>query len=146
MGRIVALELPLWGATARVRAIHSGGLGGRGWNACLKVAEVLSTTSLRVYANAFSAQLHPVTGAAQEDLDWFLEGDLLRCIPIGDHDLITGGAASVELLAIDRVARTLNLTAPHGLTGVGATVEPVSEAQASTLWARLAWFDSAELG
>lgn len=135
LGRVVEIDVSLWGEGGRLTIVSSGG-GGAGWSVSCRVASVEALDKVTVDANAFAA-VEGRNGAAQDDLDYFTDGMTVRCEPALNHD----GGVQRTIAAedgIDRVARSITFTAAHGLA-VGDSIVATVRGSAPTAHATYAW-------
>ena len=84
---------------AEITITHHG-IQTTGWNAVLKVAAVLSPTSVRVELDEYS----------EADLDWWAQTYAVACTPVGDHD-----NATVTTISSIAGGGVLNFPVAHNL-------------------------------
>ncbi len=125
-----------WSGVTRVEMV-SHGREGSGWAPSLDVVAVIDATTLAVAERMHSRQEDPATGAELIDLDGFTglaPGDSVHVYPAGGMD----GGQDIGVSSIDRAARTITLSAPHGIAAGAGTLghivpvewEPPSEHRA----------------
>ena len=115
LARLIEIDVDLGGQRARVKFQHYG-TNGVGWNASLVATSAPggSATGLIVAENSFTDTVHPVTGAALEDLSGFAVGNTVQIYPQGNEDLpvvtvVTGLNTTTNRIGF---AAAHNLTAP----------------------------------
>lgn len=114
--RITARTVDWMGGRVEVEAVAYA-VKTSGYAPALRVAAVVSGTVVTVAANAFSAALHPTTGATQKDVDFFAVNDAVYCVPRGNW---TGKTART----ISNISgNDVTLSGAHGLA-VGDTIRP----------------------
>jgi len=124
--RVVEFQTPLWptdGAAARLRMMNHGA-NATAWAPALLAVSTSNATTVTVAANEYSADEHPVTGAALVDLDFFSEGDAVIVRQRYDQDTYVLTAIG----SINRSTRKLVFDDAHALTvlaGMG-TIEPAT--------------------
>jgi len=89
------------------------GVPATGWSPALKMSAYISTHTIEVETNAFSAALSPFTGEVQEDLSFFRVGDTVRTRPRGK---LEDAVYSLSITVIDTALHQLTFHAAHGLT------------------------------
>lgn len=115
---------------------------GAGWNASLRVTEIVDAESVRVAANAYSDIANPASGATQSDVDAFAAGDTVSCEPAADHGATVERVISSVTPAAGEVDALVVLDGAHGLA-VGDAIVPASYASASALARRFAFMSGA---
>lgn len=104
--RVIEIRYAPMRALAELTLAYHGHQGA-GWAPALLVEAALSPTQVQVATSEYSA----------DDLAWWLVGDQVRCVPLGDTD----GASVTTIQAIG--ANTVTTVAPHGLVA-GDRLEP----------------------
>jgi len=126
-----------WGATARAVFVYYGP-SGAGWAPSCNVIAAPNAVTVTVADQAHSPTSHPVTGETIIDIDGFDElsaGDRVRVHP----DSGTEAYVELQIVAINRAARTIEFNAAHGLAApadgfaVWGTVAPTTYAAAPAL-------------
>lgn len=121
--RVSEVSHDLERASSRLVVSYHGGRG-TGWAPSLRVETVVSATAVTVEANAYTDAQHRITGAAQQDLDYWSVGQDAMMVPIG-----AWSGTTREITAIDTGTRQVDLDGAHGLS-VGDSIDPVSYASA----------------
>lgn len=114
-----------------------------GWAPSLRFNAVVDATTIAVENNYYTAATHPVTGAAQQDLDYFAVGDVVEIIKDGDF------AGRVSATITDITGANVQFGVAHGLLGGDeASVDPAAYDSASAAHVRYAYLadDAATLG
>ena len=116
--RVVEIRADIQRAVTRLGLMAMplrGGAKSGGYVPAMRVSGVTSPTVVVVESNAYTATVHPVTGAAQLDPFLFLAGDDVSCVPVGNWS----GRVTTSLVSV--VGTTITTTAPHGLA-IGDTI------------------------
>lgn len=121
--RVSEVSHELERASSRLVVSYHGGRG-TGWAPSLRVETVVSATAVTVEANAYTDAQHRITGAAQQDLDYWSVGQDAMMVPIG-----AWSGTTREITAIDTGTRQVDLDGAHGLS-VGDSIDPLSYASA----------------
>ena len=116
--RVVEIRADIQRAVTRLGLMAMplrGGAKSGGYVPAMRVSGVTSPTVVVVESNAYTATVHPVTGAAQLDPFLFTAGDDVSCVPVGNWS----GRVTTSLVSV--VGTTITTTAPHGLA-IGDTI------------------------
>jgi len=121
-GRIIA-KRPDWSRNETELSIRIYAFEGAGWAPELEVSALGPgpnevTVAPGGAVNAFTLAAHPITGAAQTDLDYWAIGDVARMVPAGNY-----GASVAGLVVTAISATTITFGAPPG-AAVGDTIRP----------------------
>ena len=132
LGDVVTLDLPRVSGAARVTevvtdwdrasatvALTRYGVTGAGWAPALRVSSVVDATTVVVERNRHTLAEHPVTGADQQDLDYWTDGAPCACVPRGNW----AGRTLTTISSINRTTRRVVFAGAHGLAA-GDTVRP----------------------
>lgn len=134
-GRIMSIRRQ-WGDGTAELSIRIYDALATGWAPSLEVAAIIDPTTLQVTPNAYTRTVHPITGEAQEDLDYWNPGDGAAVMTTGDYATFAGG---LVVLTVDTTLNRIQFTAPHGLGGLPATVRPDDYNAASTYHRQFAY-------
>ena len=142
--RVVEIRADIQRAVTRLGLMAMplrGGARSGGYVPAMRVSGVTSPTVVVVESNAYTATVHPVTGAAQLDPFLFLAGDDVSCVPVGNWS----GRVTTSLVSV--VGTTITTTAPHGLA-IGDTIRHDDYAAATVAVQAYAYLssDADELG
>ena len=99
-----------------------------GWAPALRVFVVVSAVEVEVVPNYYTAAAHPVTGLAQQDLQYWSAGDVARAVPAGNY---AASVAGLAVASVNLAANRIVFGAAHGLVP-GDSVRPDDYAAAST--------------
>jgi len=121
--RVVKRDVDWWGAEATFELLVYGAKAG-GYAPAMKVASVTSSTVIEIEPNQHSDPTDPDTGIAQVDGDWFIAGDIVRCVPRGNFaGSVIRTIASVSGTTVTFSAGPGGGSAAHGLAA-GDTIRP----------------------
>jgi hypothetical protein len=90
---------------------------GAGWAPAMRVASVVDADTLVVEANAYSGEVHHITGEVQRDAGFFSVGDSVQCVPLGNW----ANRVQTTITAIS--GNTLTFAAAHTLKA-GDNIRP----------------------
>ena len=142
--RVVEIRADIQRAVTRLglmaMPLRNGGRSG-GYVPAMRVSGITSPTEVVVESNAYTATVHPVTGAVQLDAFLFLAGDAVSCVPVGNWS----GRVTTSLVSV--VGTSITTAAAHGLA-VGDTIRHDDYAAASVAVRTYAYLssDADELG
>ena len=103
-------------------SIITVGIAPVNWNSAMRVASVVSSTTIEVESNQFT------TTAQGRDSDFFKAGDVVQHIPRGNHD-----AAGAQLTILTVSGNVIKFTTAHGISSGGDTIEPATYSVASSI-------------
>jgi hypothetical protein len=103
-------------------SIITVGIAPVNWNSAMRVASVVSSTTIEVESNQFT------TTAQGRDSDFFKAGDVVQHIPRGNHD-----AAGAQLTILSVSGNLIKFTTAHSISAGGDTIEPATYSAASSI-------------
>jgi hypothetical protein len=103
-------------------SIITVGIAPVNWNSAMRVASVVSSTTIEVESNQFT------TTAQGRDSDFFKAGDVVQHIPRGNHD-----AAGAQLTILSVSGNLVKFTTAHSISAGGDTIEPATYSVASSI-------------
>lgn len=142
--RVVEIRADIQRAVTRLGLMAMplrGGARSGGYVPAMRVSGVTSPTVVVVESNAYTATVHPVTGAVQLDPSLFSTGDAVSCVPIGNWS----GRVTTSLVSV--VGTSITTAAAHGLA-IGDTIRHDDYAAATVAVQAYAYLssDADELG
>ena len=96
--RLKSLSFDITGEGADVEFVYLAP-NSTGWNAAMDIESVSTPTIVVVSANAFAGVNNPSSGAVQNDVDFFRDGDSVRVVPTANHDAFVTGIRVDDTLA-----------------------------------------------
>ena len=119
LGRVMK-KRPSWARSESELTIRLYDYAATGWAPSLEVAVVASPTEVQVTPNAYTEAVHPITGVAQQDLEYWAVGDVARAIPAGNYGASTPG---LVVNSVNLGTNRIVFDPAHGLAA-GDTIRP----------------------